>query len=225
MKHVLQFDSLELSFSDKKVLSGVYMKCETGEIVGLLGRNGSGKSSLMKIVFGSLDAGYRHVRINDKPVNGFSRDIAYLPQHDLIPSYITVGRAFSLFRIDTRPLFEFFPQLRELMNFSPGNLSGGSLRLIETLLILKSGAKFCILDEPFSGVMPVHVEALIDLMKIEKQHKGIIITDHMYRHVSAVADRLYLLSNGTTYAVHDSTQLMTMGYVPMNEEHPPSQSL
>jgi lipopolysaccharide export system ATP-binding protein len=56
------------------------MKCETGEIVGLLGRNGTGKSSLMKIVFGALDAGHKHVRINGEAIHSYSKLIAYLPQ-------------------------------------------------------------------------------------------------------------------------------------------------
>jgi ABC-type multidrug transport system ATPase subunit len=213
MKHLLEYDSLELSFGDKKVLSSIYMKCETGEIVGLLGRNGTGKSSLMKIVFGALDAGHRHVRINGEAIHGYSKLIAYLPQEKLIPDYLAIGKAFKLFKVDFDEIAETLPALREFQNFKPGQISGGYVRLVEAILILRSEARFCILDEPFSGLMPVHIETRISLMKVLKNEKGIIITDHLYRHVSRVSDRMYLLSNGKTYPINNVEQLISLGYV------------
>jgi ABC-type multidrug transport system ATPase subunit len=202
MKHSLEYDSLELSFGDKKILSSIYMRCDTGEIVGLLGRNGTGKSSLMKIVFGDGES-----------IHGYHNMIAYLPQDNLIPEYLTIGKAFKLFKINFDGVAETWPQLQEFRDFKPAELSGGYIRLVEAILILKSKAKFCILDEPFSGLMPVHVETLITLMKELKHEKGIIITDHLYRHVSAVSDRMYLLSNGKTYPIKSVEQLISLGYV------------
>jgi ABC-type lipopolysaccharide export system ATPase subunit len=84
---------------------------------------------------------------------------------------------------------------------------------VEAILILRSQAKFCILDEPFSGLMPVHIETLISLMKALKNEKGIIITDHLYRHVSSISDRIYLLSNGKTYPIKNAEQLISLRYV------------
>jgi len=64
-----------------------------------------------------------------------------------------------------------------------------------------------LLDEPFSVIMPVYVEKLLDLIKEEKRIKGILISDHLYRQVMEVADRMYVLANGQTYLVTDNRHL------------------
>lgn len=216
MKHVLEFDSLELWYQTRSILSGVYMKCKVGEVIGLLGRNGSGKSSLMKIVFGALKGNHQSIRINGEqlPANYLhKRLIGYLPQENLIPSFISIRKAFRLFGINEEELIVEFPELGDFLDFTPKQLSGGYQRIIEALLILKSKALFCILDEPFSGLAPVHTEKLKQIINTEKTKKGIIITDHMYRHVISIADRLYLLSNGMTYSITNAEDLIARGYI------------
>lgn len=216
MKSVLAFDSIQLEFGLHKVLSSVAMKCETGEVVGLLGRNGCGKSSLMKVVFGSMSSEFRSVRIDNVPVIGASfqkRQISYLPQEGLIPSYLTIRKAIAYFGIEQENVCEIFHPAKELLNLKPNQCSGGTLRIIETLLILLSPAPFCILDEPFSGVMPIHIEILKEIIQTQKQQKGVILTDHLYRHVTNIADRMYVLSNGQTYPIKSADQLVYYGYI------------
>ena len=216
MKHVLEFDSLELWFEGRSILSSIYMKCEVGEVVGVLGRNGSGKSSMMKIVFGSLTGSHRSIRIDGEPLpSGHLRkkQIGYLPQDNLLPSFISIRKAFRLFGIDEQEITKDFPEVREFLQFTSKQLSGGYLRIVEALLILKSKAPFCILDDPFSGLMPVHIERMKQIIANEKSKKGIIITDHMYRHVVDITDRLYVLANGKTYMVNREEDLVARGYV------------
>ena len=216
MKHVLEFDSLELWYQTRSILSSVYMKCEVGEIVGVLGRNGSGKSSLMKIVFGSLKGSHQSIRIDGKqlPANHLNRRlIGYLPQESLIPSFISIRKTFRLFGISEEEIIVEFPEIKDFLELKPTQLSGGYQRIIEAILILKSKGLFCILDEPFSGLMPVHVEKLKQIITLEKAKKGIIVTDHMYRHVLSITDRLYLLANGKTYLVKSEEDLIARGYV------------
>jgi ABC-type multidrug transport system ATPase subunit len=214
--NVLEFDSLELSFGERKILSSIYMKCGQGEIVGLLGRNGSGKSSLMKVVFGSLQAEHKSLRINGDPLPdnyNTKRVIAYLPQDDLIPPYIPIGYAFNLFKVDIEKILTMFPEIRNFVDLKPNELSGGFRRLIEALLILHSPSPFCILDEPFTGLMPVHIETLKSIILESKINKGIIISDHMHRHVTELSDRLYLLTNGRTHSIRQKEQVVDLGYL------------
>lgn len=216
MKHILEFDSLELSYETRSILSGIYMKCEVGEIVGVLGRNGSGKSSMMKIVFGSLKGNHQSIRINGRslPPNHLQKKlIGYLPQDNLLPSFISIRKAVQLFGINEEEITLEFPEIRDFLPFTPKQLSGGYQRIVEALLILKSTARFCILDEPFSGLMPVHIEKMKEIIVNEKSGKGIIITDHMYRHVISITDRLYVLNNGMTYPVKGVEDLVNRGYV------------
>ena len=130
LKGVLEFDSLQLSFSDKTILSSIYMKCEAGEIVGLLGRNGTGKSSLMKIVFGILSAEFKSVRINGATLFANNGVISYLPQHPLIPPYLSVREAFELFHISCDSVVGDHPYLKDFLDLKPGQLSGGYRRLM-----------------------------------------------------------------------------------------------
>jgi lipopolysaccharide export system ATP-binding protein len=220
MTHTLEFDSLELSFGAQRILSGIYMKCETGNVVGLLGRNGCGKSCLMKIVFGSMRSDYRFVRIDGRPLGTNylrHRLISYLPQDSLIPNHISVRKAFDLFRIDMAEVLKDFPEIEILIDLKPPQLSGGYRRIVEAMLVLKSPSLFALLDEPFSGLMPLHIESLIALIEKEKTRKGIIITDHLHKHIRSVSDQLYVLSNGKTYVVKGEEQLVKYGYLKFQE--------
>jgi ABC-type multidrug transport system ATPase subunit len=221
MKNILEFDSINLMYDTRYILSSVYVKCETGEVVGILGRNGCGKSSLMKIVFGSLSATYKSVRINGNSLPSdhlYQQQISYLPQQNLIPSYITIRRAINLFHVNEDKMIEEFAEIKKILPFKPLQLSGGYRRIIEAMLILYSKAPFCILDEPFSGLMPVHIQKMKDIVYKAKSEKGIIITDHLYREVLSLKDRLYLLSDGKTYLINNDDDLVARGYVPGRSE-------
>jgi ABC-type lipopolysaccharide export system ATPase subunit len=73
------------------------------------------------------------------------------------------------------------------------------------------------LDEPFSAIMPLHVEALKDLLKEEKQTKGILLTDHLYRHVIDLQDNFYMLKNGKTRLAKSLSDLEHYGYARLPE--------
>ena len=216
MNHRLEFDSIQLSFGEQPLLSSVYMLSETGSITGLLGRNGCGKTTLMKIVFGAFQWEQKSVRINSNSVGKnhlCKRLIAYLPQDHLIPEYLTLEKAFALYNIPQAEVVHEFPEAGEMMGYRPSQLSGGYRRIFEILLILKSQALFCLLDEPFTGLTPVYIDKIKVILQKAKSTKGIIITDHMHRHVVELSDILYLLANGQTYLVKDMEQLVSLGYM------------
>lgn len=212
----LEFDSIELCFGSRTLLTSIYMLCETGSITGLLGRNGSGKSSLMKVVFGSIGLTQRSVRINGRTLGPDylrKRLIAYLPQSDLIPPYVTIAQAYSLMNVHTDALTGCFPEAEDMLELRPSQLSGGYLRAFELVLVLHTNAMFCLLDEPFTGLSPAYVEKVKGLIRKVRKTKGIVISDHLYRHVEEISDRLYLLANGQTYAIKDREQLLSLGYL------------
>lgn len=216
MSDLLEFDGIELSYGPQRILSGIYMKCPVGSITGILGRNGCGKSSLLKVVFGSLPVPVRSVRINGQYLAGDymkKRIIAYLPQEDLIPANMQLQQALRLFAVDPRPILEYFPEAERFLPLRSRELSGGYRRIIEAMMVLHSRATFCLLDEPFTGVMPVHVDTLRYVLTKAKERKGIILTDHLYRQVLSVADHLYVLSDGRTFAIKDHEDLVTRGYI------------
>ena len=214
---MLEFDGIALSFGFHTILSSVYMKCETGKIIGLMGRNGCGKSSLMKTVFGSLKNTDQSIRVNGFPLIGnYQKDkfISYLPQEIFIPSRLTVASSLEYYDLSSENLTDYFPDFKILLSNTVTSLSGGHLRLLESFLILKSPHSFCLLDEPFSGLMPLHIESIKDLIVQARSTKGIILSDHLYRHTMEMADDIYLLANAKTYLIKDREELVFRGYLP-----------
>lgn len=216
MRHVLEFDSIRLSFGGRMILCDVYMKCETGKITGLLGRNGQGKSCLFNIVYGELQAEEKSVRFDNVSVaQGFMRPdlLRFLPQFDIIPKSFTISRVFDDFGLDFRELEKRFPEFASKHRVAVGKLSGGQYRFIQTYVILKAESRFVILDEPFTHLMPLQIEKVIELIREEKENKGLLITDHLYRPIIEIAHRLYLLTDGKTHPVRTLDEMEELGYV------------
>lgn len=213
----LEADGITLNFDKRSILSSVYIKCETGRITGLLGRNGEGKSCLMNIIYGRLQPQSKSVRINGISVFQAWKDprlIRYAPQFNFIPGPFSVKRAFSDFNVDFHEFCSHFEEFDLFYETSMKNLSGGYRRLVEIYVIMRSDAAFVMLDEPFSHIMPLHIEKLRALLAEEKKYKGILISDHLYEHIIEISDPLFLLSRGNTYPISAHSQLETLGYVP-----------
>lgn len=217
MINKLEVDSVFLEFGVKRVLQNVYLKCEKGKVTGLLGRNGAGKSCLLKILFGELIPNDKSIRINGICLMSSYRspkDIRYLPQTEFIPNFLSIRRVFKDFNLNFKDFTSFFPEFKDLYNSKLTDLSGGERRIIEIYSILTSQTKFCMLDEPFSQIMPIHIEVIKKLITREKENKGIIITDHLYNHIIDISDNVYVLSDGKTYLTSCIEDLERLGYTP-----------
>jgi ABC-type lipopolysaccharide export system ATPase subunit len=215
MTYNLEADSIQFGIEGRRILSDIYIKCETGKIVGLLGRNGQGKSCLMKIIYGSLKC-ERSVRIDKIPQNlRFNRPevLRYLPQYNFIPKRLSLKRIFLDFDLEYSYFQDLFPEFESRYNTSVNNLSGGERRLVELYVIVRSKTKFVMLDEPFTHLNPLQIEKVKDLLLREKQNKGLLITDHMYKHVMDISDNLYVLKNGKTHLTKSALDIKMHGYV------------
>jgi lipopolysaccharide export system ATP-binding protein len=212
----LKVDSVLLEFDGRKVLQDVHLSCTQGEIIGLLGRNGSGKSSLLKIIFGTLKAGYKYMSINDEYIRqGYLHNrIAYLPQHNYLPDNIKISTLTKVL-VDAAFMAEFtqHPIYSKHHNKTAGQLSGGELRMLETLLVLYSKADFILLDEPFTHISPVQTEEFKSILKTCGKIKGIIITDHQYYNVLDMSDKIILLNNGIAKHINHVDELVTYQYL------------
>lgn len=216
MLHTLEVDGVILDFGTIRVLQNVYLKCETGMITGLLGRNGTGKTCLMNIIYGMLSPNDKSIRLDGVSLIDNYRnpgDIRYLPQFQFIPKSHKISKIFKDFDLDFSDFSSLFPELKRLFNTSIGQLSGGERRIIEIFTILASKTKFCMLDEPYSQVMPIHIDAIKNLIVREKQNKGIIITDHLYKHIIDICDDLYVINNGQTYLTESAKDLERREYI------------
>ena len=212
----LKVDSVQLEFNHRKILQDVYLHCNQCEVVGLLGRNGSGKSSLLKIIFGTLIPSYKYVSIDDVFVHyGYLNNrIAYLSQNSYLPRGIKIKSLASML-IDEH-YWDDFASLNIYKNHQhkkPEQLSGGELRQLEMLMILYSKADFILLDEPFTHITPIQADYFKEIIKTVSQTKGIIVTDHQYNNVLDVSDKIVLLSDGCTKHIDHIDELITHHYL------------
>jgi lipopolysaccharide export system ATP-binding protein len=215
---VLEADGIRIEFDGRQVLGNIYLRVQTGQIVGLLGRNGSGKSVLLQTIFGTRAVADASVRVNGRRVVPAFRQpglLNYLPQEPLLPPSLSLVRAARLLGVDIELATVRFPELRPQFNQRLGELSGGSARLVQALLLLHADTAFSLFDEPFSGVMPVHVETLTEEMQRVKQRKGLLITDHRYAEVLPLCDVVYLLHQGRLLKLTGDVreQLRDYGYL------------
>ena len=214
-KHKLIVDSVVVRFGEKTVLSGGYITSETGMVTGLLGRNGAGKSCMFRALMGGLKVENVMVSIDEKPIDRqiIGRYIKYLPQGRLIPDGMKLRRAFDLYGVNYWRFVNLFPKYTRYHDSSTWELSGGEARLAELYLVLMSEAPFYILDEPFSQVDPVSIEAVQKLIRERAKDHGIIITDHNYDAISSVTDNLFVIADGYTNPVHSRADLVRHGYL------------
>ncbi|QJX45576.1 ATP-binding cassette domain-containing protein [Hymenobacter taeanensis] len=197
--YVLEADGIQLAFGERRILSDVYLRVQTGQVVGLLGRNGCGKSTLLQTVFGGRTLADASVRVNGQRVVPAYRQpglLNYLPQVPLLPERLTLAEAARMLGVNAEQALAGFPGLSAQLTRRIGELSGGTTRLVQVLLLLHAKTQFSLFDEPFSGVMPVHVETLAELFRQAKARKGILLTDHRYAEVLPLCDVVYLLHGG-----------------------------
>jgi ABC-type multidrug transport system ATPase subunit len=218
MSNLLEVDSIRKEFGTKRILTDVAFECKPGEITGLLGRNGSGKSTLLKIIFGTLFAEHKFIRINneilDQPYKTKNK-LTYLYQDNFLPKNLTVRQVVEIFsdEIDHKGFLDD-EVLAKVRGTKIRNLSGGESRYLEVKLMLNIDTLFVLLDEPFNGISPLHIELVKNMIQDKSLKKGIILTDHDYRNVLDIANKYYLLFDGGLKPIRTKQDLIDWGYVP-----------
>lgn len=213
---IFEIDNVELHFRNTPILSGIYLKAETGKVIGILGSNGCGKSCLMEIIFGNLNPKHKLIRIDHKPILKplyQTKLVKYLPQYSFLSPNFTLKNTFKTYKVDWDNFITMFPKFENYNKLRGHHLSTGERRLVELYLVLKSPSKIVVLDEPFSHLAPLHIASIKTIIQNEKRNKIILITDHMYRHIIDSTDELYLLKNGCTKQINHIEELEDYNYL------------
>ena len=197
----LVVDSIVFRYATKEILRGIYFDLHLGSICGLYGLNGSGKTTLIKIIAGLLKPASGSIFIAGKLFNSpqlkdrFSH-ISYLSQESFLPDDLCVKDLISQFPKDSEQLLSD-EMISKYLNQKVYSLSTGERRYIEVRLILSLQRPFVLLDEPFTGLEPIKIEKVVQLLQKEKENgRAILLTDHYQQYVSSVIDRAYLLNEG-----------------------------
>ncbi len=216
-KSTLTTTDLRKSYKKRKVVQGVSLEVNSGEVVGLLGPNGAGKTTCFYMVVGlvACDGGEVYVdgqRITHLPIHRRARlGLSYLPQEASVFRKLTVIeniRAVLELQIDDvdeieRRAEELLAELHigHIRNSPAAALSGGERRRVEIARALSTDPRFILLDEPFAGIDPI---AVLDIQKIirflKDRNIGVLITDHNVRETLGICDHAYILNEGTVLA-------------------------
>ena len=209
----LNIVSLRKSYRKRLVIRDVSMHLDRGEVVALLGPNGSGKTTCFYSIAGLVTPEGGQVILNGRDVSRLPMyrrarlGIGYLPQETSIFRGMNVENnimaVLELSKLDKRARYD---RLEELLNeFSIGHLrqtpalalSGGERRRVEIARCLAADPKYLLLDEPFAGVDPVAVGEIRELVSaLKKRGLGVLITDHNVRETLEIVDRAYILHDG-----------------------------
>lgn len=212
--HTLRVSSLYKSFGRKKVVQGIDFSMHTGEVLGLLGPNGSGKTTSFYMIVGFYKPTSGEVFLDEERITGLPMykraqlGISYLPQEPSVFRKLTVEENIWSILETRRDLTkaEKKQRLEELIEeFAIGRirkqqaftLSGGERRRTEIARSLAIEPKFLLLDEPFAGIDPIAVADIKSMIKLlTKRGIGILITDHNVRDTLEITDRAIIISTG-----------------------------
>ena len=214
------------SYGKKRVVEGVSLNVDSGEIVGLLGPNGAGKTTCFYCIVGlvRMDSGkitVNGVDVSKAPMHVRARGgLGYLPQEASVFRRLTVRDnliAVLQLRRDLdktertatmeRLLEEF--QLTGFQDTRGERLSGGERRRLEIARALASAPRFMLLDEPFAGVDPISVNDIKEnVRRLVSYGIGVLITDHNVRDTLDICDRAYIVSDGHIIADGDSNAIL-----------------
>lgn len=210
------------SFGPKEVINDIFFSLETGEIIGLFGRNGCGKSTLLKIIFGSLSYNNFDAVIDGEkyyPSKNIQRQqFAYLPQQPFLPKNLKVRDVIPIYFSEEKEQDTIFydPFIAKLAAKKVGELSLGEARYFEVLLLANLPHPFLLLDEPFSMIEPLYKEEIKKYLEALKMKKGILITDHYYDDVLQVSNKNFLIKDGLALEVKTKENLKELEYLGKN---------
>jgi len=213
---ILSAEQLYYSVADRSILQGAALRAARGSITGLLGRNGAGKSTLMQCIFGTRkpDEGSIHINgVHTKCCYTIPGLIRYLPQGQWLPPALTVNEVLKQNAVTEDSLLHYFPDMASLLSQQVGNLSGGWERLLSVLVSVLAPCRFVLLDEPFSHLMPMHIQQLMLLLTDMRSQKAIVLTDHQYAPLLEVSDTIFLMSEGKSIYIREPEELQLYGYL------------
>ncbi|WP_153772207.1 urea ABC transporter ATP-binding subunit UrtE [Labrenzia sp. CE80] len=212
---MLQIDHYHVAYGQSEVLHGLDFTVAPGEIVAIMGRNGMGKTTLMKSLMGIVPTSQGSAQVDGVDVTALksfervSRGIAYVPQGRMIFPTMTVqenietGLTTSGSSKVPDGIYELFPVLLDMKSRRGGNLSGGQQQQLAIARALATNPKVLLLDEPTEGIQPSIIREMARVLKRIRDERGlsIIVSEQVLSFALDVADRILVLENGRL--VHD----------------------
>ena len=218
---MLNVADLHVAYGESEVLHGLDFSVRPNEIVAIMGRNGMGKTTLMKSLMGIVPAKQGAIAVGDTDVTrlkSFQRvanGIAYVPQGRMIFSTMTVeenvetGLTASGAKAVPPDIYELFPVLVEMKRRRGGNLSGGQQQQLAIARALASNPKVLLLDEPTEGIQPSIIREMARTLKRIRDERGlcIVVSEQVLSFALDIADRVLVMENGVIVRAEERDQV------------------
>ena len=203
MEQLINVENLHKAYGSKVVLDGISFNAAPGQIIGLLGPNGCGKTTLIKILTGLIKDHTGTVRINNEEPDAYTKSIvAYLPEKSYLPDWMRPIDALNYFS----DFYKDFDKDKALMMVSRFGLdlkqrvktmSKGQQEKLRLLLVICRNAELYILDEPLGGVDPAARAKILDLILENRAASStVLISTHLISDVESIFDRVLMISEG-----------------------------
>ncbi|SMX27216.1 High-affinity branched-chain amino acid transport ATP-binding protein LivF [Pelagimonas phthalicica] len=208
---MLQLKNVSLSIQRTPILRDVSLEIETGTTVGLIGRNGAGKTTAMRAIMGllPLQGGtiqFEHGALHDKPAHHRAElGIGYLPEdRRLVPHFtvednilVSLWATGNTDRTRLKWVYELMPEIGRFADRKAMSLSGGQQKLVALARALVAGSNLLLLDEPFEGVAPALAQRLMEVIgDLRQEHLSVLISESDYTHSEKVVDKVYAVERG-----------------------------
>lgn len=203
MSEILRLENLQKNYGSLQALKGVNLSLESGKIVGLLGPNGSGKTTMIKLICGLLTASGGTVSVcGHAPGVQSKADVAYLPDNIYLSQWMTVRQIIAYFK-------DFYADFREeralemlsRLGISPDkklkSLSKGNKEKVCLILVMSRNAKLYVLDEPIAGVDPAARDYVIStIIQNYNPEATVLISTHLISDIEQVLDEVIFIREG-----------------------------
>ncbi|MFT4096625.1 MAG: urea ABC transporter ATP-binding subunit UrtE [Rhodoblastus sp.] len=218
---MLAIDSLRVAYGQSEVLHGVTIDVAPGEIVAIMGRNGMGKTTLMKALMGIAKTTAGSIRIGDddltqlKSYQRVAKGFGYVPQGRMIfptmsvQENIETGLTVTGEKNVPDDIYELFPVLLEMKHRKGGNLSGGQQQQLAIARALACRPKVLLLDEPTEGIQPSIIREMARTLKKIRDMRGlsIVVSEQVLSFALDMADRVLVLENGEVVHSEDRASI------------------
>ncbi|WP_439925814.1 ABC transporter ATP-binding protein [Nitrobacter sp. JJSN] len=206
---LLTVENLQAWYGESHVLHGINFNVAAGEVVTLLGRNGAGKTSTLKSIMGIIGKRTGSIRFDNQDISRASSDkiarlgVAFCPEERGIFASLDVRENLMLppqvrsGGLSLDQIFTLFPNLKERLSSQGTKLSGGEQQMLAIARILRTGARFLMLDEPTEGLAPVIIRQIgHTIARLKSEGFTILLVEQNFRFAATLADRFYVVEHG-----------------------------